>query len=72
MDEARRVLFRRERIEAVERHDALPGDLLTGLRALLLEAEAWVRTEPTIPETTAQAVERCQNALRDPSRTLLA
>ena len=72
MDEARRVLARLERIEALERDDALPGDLLRELRALLAEAEAWARTERTIPENTAQAVERCQKAVRDASRTLLA
>ena len=72
MDEARRVLARLERIEALEREDALPAALLRELRALLAEAEAWARTERAIPENTAQAVERCQKALRDASRTLLA
>ena len=58
------MLARLERIEALERDDALPGDVLKELRALLTEAEVWARTERTIPENTAQAVQRCQNALR--------
>jgi len=40
MEEARRVLARLERIEALERDSALPGVLLGELRALLEEAEA--------------------------------
>ena len=42
MEEARRVLARLERIEALERDRAVPGVLLDELRALLAEAEAWL------------------------------
>ena len=53
--------------------DALPGDLLDELRALLAEAEAWARAERTVPEDDGSTpCERCRNALRDSSRTLLA
>jgi hypothetical protein len=45
MDEARAVLERLERIEALDRADAERGDLLAELRALLEEAEAWARVE---------------------------
>lgn len=45
MDEARAVLARLERIEALEREHA-PADALLGeLRELVHEAEAWARRE---------------------------
>jgi hypothetical protein len=78
MEEARRVLARLERIEALDRQHALPGDLLAELRALLGEAEAWVRAEHPVPEAAADAVDRCRDKLYSPemrgnsSRTLLA
>jgi hypothetical protein len=71
MEEARRVLARLERIEALDRERALPADLLAELRALLDEAEAWARTEHP-PETTVDAVERARQMLQGTSRTLLA
>jgi hypothetical protein len=45
MDEARRVLERLGRIEALDGAGAPPGELLAELRALLAEAEAWARLE---------------------------
>ena len=72
MEEARRVLARLERIEALERHHAVPGVLLGELRALLAEAEAWARAERELPETAAEAVAQCRKVLQDSSRTLLA
>jgi hypothetical protein len=45
MEEARAVLERLERIEALDRAGAEPPELLVELRALLEEAEAWSRTE---------------------------
>jgi hypothetical protein len=45
MDEARRVLARLARIEALDRAVAPPGELLAELRALVREAEDWARTE---------------------------
>jgi hypothetical protein len=66
MDEARAVLERLERIEALDRVDAPAGALLDELRALVTEAEAWVRAER--PGTRAEAAaERCRLAL-DPGR----
>ena len=44
MEEARAVLERLERIEALDRAGAEPGELLAELRALLAEAEAWSRS----------------------------
>jgi hypothetical protein len=45
MDEARAVLGRLERIQALERAGAGKPALLAELRALLVEAEAWSKAE---------------------------
>jgi DNA-binding response OmpR family regulator len=45
MEEARRLLERLDRIEALDRARAGPRELLAELRALLREAEAWSRAE---------------------------
>jgi hypothetical protein len=45
MDEARAVLRRLERIEALEREGAHPTALLAELHELVREAEAWARVE---------------------------
>ena len=45
MDEARRVIERLERIEALDRATANPAQLLDEVRGLLRDAEAWVRVE---------------------------
>ena len=45
MDEAAKVLERLERIDALGREHARPGKLLSELRALVGEAEAWARLE---------------------------
>jgi hypothetical protein len=61
MDEARAVIDRLDRIEALDRDGAPPGALLEELRALVRDAEAWARTEGD--DRAAAAVERCGNAL---------
>jgi hypothetical protein len=45
MEEARAVLERLERIEALDRAGAERPELLVELRALLEEAEAWSKAE---------------------------
>jgi len=45
MEEARAVLERLERIEALERVGASRPELLDELRLLMLEAESWSRAE---------------------------
>jgi hypothetical protein len=45
MDEARAVLVRLERIEALDRACAAPEILLGELRELVTEVEAWARCE---------------------------
>ncbi len=64
MDEARAVLERLERIEALDRERAHPQTLLAELRELLREAEAWARAEGD-PDRAADAVERCRDALEE-------
>jgi hypothetical protein len=72
VEEARRVLARLERIEALDRESARPADVLAELRALLVEAEAWTRAERTVPDEALDAVERCRTLLEESRRTLLA
>ena len=79
MEEARRVLARLERIEALNGDGSPAGELLQEVRALLGEAEAWARAERGVPDTALDAVEQCRLMLRDgrqmlqsTSRTLLA
>jgi hypothetical protein len=45
MEEARAVLARLERIEALDRADAEPGVLLGELRELVQEVEIWAKRE---------------------------
>jgi hypothetical protein len=61
MDEARAVLGRLARIEALDRAGATPHELLPELRALVREAEHWARREAD-PAAAAAAVE-CRAAL---------
>jgi hypothetical protein len=62
MDEARSVLRRLERIEALDRQDAPAGELLVELRALVREAETWLRNEPE-SLGAVEALARCRQAL---------
>jgi hypothetical protein len=61
MDEARAVIERLNRIEALDREHAPATTLLAELRELVREAEAWVRTEGD--ERAELAVDRCKEAL---------
>jgi hypothetical protein len=45
MDVTDRVLLRLERIEALDRTEAAPSELLAELRLLVGEAEEWARRE---------------------------
>jgi hypothetical protein len=62
MDEARVVLGRLERIEALERARADPAVLLAELRALAAEAEAWARRECD-PHALAAAQRLAEHAI---------
>ena len=68
MDEARAVLRRLRRIEALEREHAPARSLLAEVRALLVEAEAWVATERGETDGAELALERCRNALASDGR----
>jgi hypothetical protein len=63
MDEALRVMDRLARIEALERNGCAADLLLGEVRALLHEAEAWVRAEPGGTERAAEALDRSRAAL---------
>lgn len=62
MDEARVVLRRLDRIDALDRADAPAGELLDELRALVRDAETWLRAEPE-PRGAVEALASCRDAL---------
>jgi len=62
MDEARAVMHRLERIEALEREGAEPKQLLAEVRELLREGEAWIEAERDGTKFAAEALERCRLA----------
>ena len=61
MDEARAVLERLARIEALDRAGAEAAELVAELRALMEEAEAWLRVEGG--DAGEQAVDELRTAL---------
>jgi hypothetical protein len=61
VDEARAVIQRLNRIEALDGEGAHPAALLAELRELVREAEAWARLEGD--ERAEEAVERCRQAI---------
>jgi hypothetical protein len=63
MDEALKVMERLSRIETLEREGCPAGVLLGEVRALLHEAEEWVRAEPGGTERAAESLDRCRSAL---------
>jgi DNA recombination-dependent growth factor C len=63
MDEARKVLRRLRRIEALEREHAPVRSLLAEVHALLEEAEEWVAAETAGTAAAEGALERCRDAL---------
>jgi hypothetical protein len=69
MDEARAVLSRLRRIEALEREGAPARSLLAEVHALLDEAEAWSAAEGSVAEPAAAVLERCRRALGAPAGT---
>lgn len=58
MDEARRVLERLERIDALER------ELLAEVERLVVDGERWVAAEGPGAEAAAAALARCRLLLR--------
>jgi hypothetical protein len=64
MDEARAVLARLERIEALDAGGAPVGVLLDEVRGLLADAEVWVRADRGASDLAESALERCRESLR--------
>jgi hypothetical protein len=64
VEKEREILERLERIDDLRRGDAPAGALLDEVRALLADAEDWVRAED-VPDRAARAVERSREALDD-------
>ena len=62
MDEARAVLARLERIEALDRAHAEPGMLLDELRELVREVEIWAKCERD-PRADAAAQRLAERAI---------
>jgi hypothetical protein len=62
MDEAR-VLARLDRIDALDRGGARPGELLEELRGLLREAETLARERKLTTSDEKEVVERLRTAL---------
>ena len=67
VDQARAVLTRLERIDALKQADAPAGVLLDEVRELLSEAEAWVAADRP-GETAEDALARSQNAFVEGAR----
>jgi hypothetical protein len=63
VDEARAVLERLARIEALDRAQAPATTVLAEVRALLGEAEAWLETERDGTEPATDLLERCRLAV---------
>jgi hypothetical protein len=61
VEKARAVLERLDRIDGLREDEAPAAVLLEEVRALLGEAEEWVREEPS--ERAVDALERCREAL---------
>ena len=61
--EADRVLARLDRIDALDREGAAPGELLAELRGLLREAETWSREQRQARNGDEEVVERLRTAL---------
>jgi hypothetical protein len=68
MDEARAVLHRLERIEALEREGAPARSVLAEVHALLAEAEAWVASERDGTDLAEQALQRCCDVVEKRAR----
>jgi hypothetical protein len=63
MEKARAVLERLDRIDGLREEEAPASVLLEEVRALLCEAEEWVREEPTERACAGDALERSRAAL---------
>jgi len=69
VEKERTILERLERIDGLRGADAPAGVLLDEVRALLADAEDWVRETPGVPERAEDALRRSQAALDAGDRT---
>ena len=65
MDDARKVIDRLARIDALDREQTPADVLLAEVRSLLHEAESWVRSDAHGDERACDALDRCRLALGD-------
>jgi hypothetical protein len=73
MDEARRVLERLERIDALRREGAPAATLLTEVRSLLAEGERWLAAEkPEGIDRARAALADCQAGLSSSPKEVIA
>jgi hypothetical protein len=63
VEKERAIWERLERIDGLREEDAPAGVLLEEVRALLSEAEEWLREEPGAPKQAVDALDRLQAAL---------
>jgi hypothetical protein len=63
MEEARRVMERLERIEALQRAEAPAAALLAEVRKLLREGEAWLVAEGPRGGGALAALDRCRGSV---------
>jgi hypothetical protein len=63
VEKERAIWERLERIDGLREEDAPAGVLLDEVRALLSEAEEWVREELDAPKRAADALDRSKAAL---------
>jgi len=63
VEKERAIWERLERIDGLRAEDAPAGVLLDEVRALLSEAEEWVREEPGVPPPAVDALDRSNAAL---------
>jgi predicted metal-dependent hydrolase len=63
VEKARAVLERLDRIDGLREEGAPAAVVLEEVRALLGEAEAWVREEPAGSERAVEVLERSREAL---------
>jgi hypothetical protein len=73
MDEARQVLERLERIDALRREGAPAADLLREVRSLLAEGERWLAAEkPEGIDRARAALAVCREGLSDGAEEVVA